>query len=823
MKRFVLAIVLVLALVAPGWATNYYMRGDGTAVFKAVSALANNGSGIIQVTTLTDHAFANGQLISMGGFATQTPCNGSFTVIYPSTGPSPSTKKFDINVAYAATDTGKAVAAGPVTDADKCFNITNHNAGATVFTDGDNIYLSDKGGYYNDTYLAPNCSGAAAFINYLAVPGEYPKITPFVSLTSGWSKEQDGPEIWKCAMPGNPAAMNLVMFGEIQGAKQTALANIAIKYDHYYNTATHVLYVRSDGDPTAGYYSGTIRALKNYAAASLYVNNKNYNRFHGITFEGIEASGLSFQGSSANCQVDYCYIDGVVINGASGYGLNVGASTSALKFYNNVIMRCAYGASLNGATNAHHLITNNIFLGNRVYGVNALGNANTMTYSKNIFLGNGIGAASGSLADWTGTGGTDGGDNYMYTASAPYRTLPPVPIALWKKHLPIMTFTLDDSGWNANNVWITDHLMPIMNNRGLKFSTALVAGNCPDADVTDHLLPWIAAGNNLVSHGWSHQYYTDVNLFQVYYTGAAAASSLVVSGTTFSITNTGGVDNFGPVDLVTDYLKLSSLTAALTATGKYTVTVNGLTTPNVHSKCIADQTRDLKVATPGPNITLDRTRLTADEMASTLAWFAAKGLTTPTFWVAPGNIQDATDDAFILSNGFVAGRGVTAMSVGYNQVSQFGVNVTNMISTQIAAWHSYTSDQMKAFLMNYAVMSGLWGFPRFIYFHKTDNWTDAEMTTLFDAIQDLVNQGIIVWKTHAEVATYYRGLTARSGNTWINPGATTSLNVQGVGLAINAGADLGITIDLNSQYVPQGGATDIGAYEYNSSAAWFGF
>ena len=172
LTQITLAVIFFLALAMPGWATTYHVCQGGTATIKTVNSIGASTGGTTQVVTSAAHGFTNGQTIAMSGFATQTGYNANFVVTYPSSGPSPSTSKFDVSPAFSgSTDTGKAVLAGPgpVPTLATCMNAATVS-GATTIVNGDIVYLSPING--NIVGLAPNTSGTnSTGITYQSEPG----------------------------------------------------------------------------------------------------------------------------------------------------------------------------------------------------------------------------------------------------------------------------------------------------------------------------------------------------------------------------------------------------------------------------------------------------------------------------------------------------------------------------------------------------------------------------------------------------------------------------------------------------------------------------
>lgn len=70
------------------------------------------------------------------------------------------------------------------------------------------------------------------------------------------------------------------------------------------------------------------------------------------------------------------------------------------------------------------------------------------------------------------------------------------------------------------------------------------------------------------------------------------------------------------------------------------------------------------------------------------------------------------------------------------------------------------------------------------------------------------------------------GAGANTNGLNVNPlfisTVTPNFQLKPASPCINAGMGVGLTTDYEGKAVPQGGAVDIGAYEYNSSGAWFG-
>jgi hypothetical protein len=77
-----------------------------------------------------------------------------------------------------------------------------------------------------------------------------------------------------------------------------------------------------------------------------------------------------------------------------------------------------------------------------------------------------------------------------------------------------------------------------------------------------------------------------------------------------------------------------------------------------------------------------------------------------------------------------------------------------------------------------------------------------------------------VWATYQAAMGEANGMAA---DPIFAAPATPDFHLKSNSPGINTGTNVGLTRDFEAKAVPQGGAVDIGAYEYNSSGMWFGY
>jgi hypothetical protein len=186
-------------------------------------------------------------------------------------------------------------------------------------------------------------------------------------------------------------------------------------------------------------------------------------------------------------------------------------------------------------------------------------------------------------------------------------------------------------------------------------------------------------------------------------------------------------------------------------------------------------------------------------------------------YVAPGDRYDANYAAALKAAGFWGQRcgAVTFGNVGNQDLFQINyIAIENLIGAN--------DDDTKGTVRGLCFVAAASGVPIAIVAHTESL---ATWTPILDALQECNNSGL------ATVTSLQLVLQALRNSPWTYNGttgiSTRTFNYNNYSLrpsspGINAGVSTGVTIDFDGKATPQGGAPDIGPYEYNSSGSWFG-
>jgi len=476
----------------------------------------------------------------------------------------------------------------------------------------------------------------------------------------------------------------------------------------------------------------------------------------------------------------------------------------------------------------------------------ATSGANHVTYSYSRFYGNNV--AQFPTSDVVG--GIAGSGNIS-------SLIPPVAVN-FRTYPARFSFTVDDVGSSyvppGTEAYINTFLT-MFTTRGLYFNAAVVPSYTVDWISVNN---WYAAGNEIDSHSWSHQYYStntdpcgtppcsppypNYPALDMQYTGSGTAATLTISGNTLSTTVTGASgDSIPSVNLtVSPYNTLTGLLGYLAAVPHYTVTqdnggtvvsqdgIGPLVRPNTHTTNLLNvSTQDIKTASF--KLVYDQTKLEPDEMTSSKNAIQSNvtGL-TETFYVYPAGIEDPSIELNAVAAGYTAARGSLSMkdqaneTQGANSLYSNGVNVQNLTSLGAIQIHGLTQAQINQMAASLVFRAAAWGAPYGFFTHwnsrgdLTPDISNTELGYLLDAIT--ANGG--VWLTNLGLASAVTSGTGISGTTrWVqNPtGAAVNLAVAGANSpTVGRGVATAYAIDLHGMNRSALGAWDVGASAYLS-------
>jgi hypothetical protein len=748
-------------------------------------------------------------------------------------------------------------AAGCTTAATACKTLGYVN-GSITLNPGDSVLLQ-RGGVWNEQ-LIPSASGMSGSpISFDAYgSGAAPLLTPVISLASATWTHNSG-NIYTTTLSTAIASpqINNLQLGSVWGRKRTAnpgcaTAGVILGYgDFCVVYPTLYLYSPSGTLPSA-YYSSIIPVVGQASGlAVVSIVGKSWLTFQHIEIQNFDYMGLSVAGASDNLVFANMEIDGMVPYGATPLGFYVNVSSgygTSIQFLNDDAHLNYDGFRVDGATAV--TVKNCRGYANRDSGLKDNTSTGTVVaYSYSHFYGNNVAQfpTSDVVAGIAGSGNISS-------------LVPPVAVN-FKTYPALFSFTVDDVGSSfsppGTEAYINTFLT-MFTSRGLYFNAAVVPSYTVNwADVNS----WYAAGNEIDSHSWSHQYYStntdpcgtppcsppyaNYPALDMQYTGSGTAATLTISGNVLSTSVTGASGDNLSVNLsVTQssptYTTMSALANYLMSVPHYTVTydnggtvvsqdgIGPLVRPNTHTTNLLNVSgQDIRTASF--KLLYDQTKLEPDEMASSITAMQSNvtGLTEK-FYVYPAGIEDPTIEPYAVAAGYIAARGSLSMkdqaneTLGANSLYSNGVNVQNITSLSAIQIHGLTQVQISQMAASLVFRAAAWGAPYGFFTHwdsrgdSTPDISNAELGYLLDGI----TAGGGVWLTNLGLASAVTSGTGISGTTrWVqNPtGAAVNLAVAAANSpTVARGVVTGYPIDLHGMNRSALGAWDVGASAYLS-------
>ena len=767
---------------------------------------------------------------------------------------------------------GGTDAAGCTTAATACKTLGYVDSSITLHA-GDSVLLQ-RGGVWNEQLVATASGTSGSPILYDAYgTGPAPVITaaaPILPWTNGtgtpWSYVSGS--TWRASVVSTIASptVSLVQFGNLYGRKQPVgsgcASAVANKYD--WCVSWPWLYVwsgNSSANPVSTYATdGAIVPIVSQVAglAMISMAGKTWLTFQHIEVQNFDYMGVSVTGSSDNLVFANMEVDGMVpygttplgfyVNVSSGYGTNI-------QFLNDDADLNYDGFRVDGA--AAVTVKNCRGYANRDAGLkDNTASGTAVKYSYSHFYGNNVAQllASDVVNGIAGSGNVGLACGAAAVLPAGMCSSTAGPVAVNSSPYPArFSFTVDDVGSQQNTEAYVDTFLGTgpFGSRGLHFNAAVVPSySVIWSDVNN----WYAAGDEIDSHSWSHQYYsTNTNpcgtspcsppypnapAMVIQYTGSGSAATLTISGTNLSTTVTGATGDSIPSFSLSSYTA-QGLYTYLQSFANYTVQQNTplwgtniwpYSRPNTNAKNLAAvPSADIKTAPYA--LLYDQTKLEPDEMSSSKAAIQTNvaGL-TESFYVYPDGIEDPTIEADAVAAGYTGARGSLAMkgqdniTASANSLYSNGVNVQNLTSLAAIQIHGLTQGQINQIAASLVFRAAAWGAPYGLFTHYnsrgdlTPDISNGELGYLLDAVTSNGGQ----WYTNMALASAVTSLPAIgfSGTTrYIQSptGAQVNLAVAGANSpTVGRGAVTPYPIDLQGTNRSALGAWDIGASAFLS-------
>lgn len=565
----------------------------------------------------------------------------------------------------------------------------------STFDSGDTIYLQ-RGGVWNESLIPPSSGGNGNPITFDAYgTGPAPVITaaaPISFVSGSWTYVSSN--TWKATMTSTIASptVNMVQFGSMYGRKQPygsgCAGSIVSKYD--WCLAWPYLYVYSPvgANPFSTYSTdGSIVPIIAQASglAMISIVNKTWLTFQHIKVQNFDYMGVSVSGSSDHLVFANMESDGIVPYGTTPSGFDVNVSSgfgTSIQFLNDDAHLNYDGFKVDAASAV--AVTNCRGYANRDTGVkDSTVSGTVVTVSYSHFYGNNV-AQVGTDDVWNGVIGignialvcsvTPSGIRICSSSAAPV-------VTNFLTYPARFSMTVDDVGSSRGtetyiNTFATA-VPPTFTSRGLHFNAAVVpsyAGQDGENAVDwTSVKTWYAAGNEIDSHSWSHQYYsTNTNpqnatpypnapAMTLQYTGSGTAATMSIAGNMLTTNVTGASGDNLSINLALNPQTSAPYTAVqllnyLLTVAHYSVQQNSalwttntwpLSRPNTHATNFLNiSNQDIKTANYA--VLYDQTKLEPDEMASSKSAIQANvaGL-SESFYVYPDARNTSRRDAEI--------------------------------------------------------------------------------------------------------------------------------------------------------------------------------
>jgi hypothetical protein len=535
---------------------------------------------------------------------------------------------------------------------------------------------------------------------------------------------------------------------------------------------------------------------------------RNYITYNGLMFTGERAlTTFMVNITGTNQTFNYCIFTKnrtVTTDAYTSPALNISVATNVV--LNNCIVTDNNRTAIWIKSAATVTMRNCIVTGNAQYYGNGIATNNagtTLDIDYCILIGNSFDTANQLIAYTTSTI-TDGGHNIT--------TLSPG-FVNQKYGTGIIGFGIDDfqtTSYVTNAIAVAAaygvhiSVFPIIASTGVVQNAAAIA----------ILQAAFDGGNDIGTHGWSHQTQTLVNGMDIRYVGAAAAATMTISGNTLTTATTGGVDDLS-IDLTNaSYNTMVELVAYIDGLANYTCTKHASADSYSLSKALADvASQDIK--TGAYTAVKEATRMMNAEVGDSKTWLEANvtGLTV-TSHSYPTGLYNATVIAALQALGHLGARAVetrvTPLTYSLDSIYLYGSY--GVLASKYCKGAEATTRAAVRHLI--ALVKGTGAYVQ-LYGHTAADCSIADLGYLINEVQ---LAGIPFLNVKEASASIRADHTSADGDlTWTKTYTNISdYHLKAGSPAINAGVSVGLVSDYSGGTVPKGSAPDIGAYEFGA-------
>lgn len=601
----------------------------------------------------------------------------------------------------------------------------------STFQPGDRIYLK-RGEVWRETLDVPSSGEAGNPITFSAYgDGDSPKIKGTASGLN-WSPFPYKPNVW--IAPLETQTVPYCLFDGIAGNLKEQIWQVSWPRDFLFGS--NLLSVFSFRSPALFYDSVEPAIL----ADCIRINGKQNVRIEGLTCERYYTHGVVVDNGSQNITIDSCDFDalypydnsmfttGVYINDSAGVTIN-----DSDIFMNTAGIVSSGNSALDGNS-----VENSRIYANYMYGI--YDPSQTITYATSHIYANGVPyVALGNSLDVVGA--IDGGGNTSEDIKPTDFITPRYPA--------LIGFGIDDIGVTGTDLF-ADEAIGEFGQRGEKISLAVSCGKVANTNqyFLDKLRDWYAAGQDICSNSWSHQYADQPFVMGIQYVGSGSSCTLSISDNMLTTAVTGGAAGEDlQIDLTSQsfdtLFKLKNYIDSLPA-----YTARQIGEYHLHTDTFADVAmQDIK--TKEFAIALDKEKFVRDELVSSKTYLENNiaGLVVKTY-VWPGNRADEDMKNWLLQEGYLGGR------AGQIYTLESGIEVAAIDNYSVAPLVGKSSEEIHNAIARLAFFSAMWGRPAGLYCLKIYGLSATELGYIADAI---LTEG--TYMTYSEIIEWLRNQT----------------------------------------------------------------
>jgi hypothetical protein len=747
------------------------------------------------------------------------------------------------------------------------------NTESEHFEAGDRIHLR-RDCTWNET-LTPPASGTDPATGGALIKidsygnGRPPHLTGFMPIEARWWTQVASTNVWyatlysatsglthvvQCGIRGfycltqAPAQLRHVRFGTVWGVGQVSQAVLGEDRDWWYDSTNYVLYVYSAAGNPAEHY-GTVAPIVLSGASLLNVTSVSWLEIQHLQIDWFDSYGVQVQGASDHLWLANMVADSEVESGAAPLGFYVHPSGRPvdIHLYNTDANMNYSGYRFDECSDGGCAfeIVNCRAYGNRAYGIvdNVQG---AVSYDYCHLYGNNL--ATALTVDTGGTPGPAAGEHNIVAETPPW-------IREWRRWPAYTTVTYDDPGLVQGSDTYLNSLLPMVGEKGVPLSIAVVTGGSYSQAIVGEVQEWIDAGWDVNAHSISHEYWdppaascgaggpfpVPCHAFEnlQYVGGVASSVGLSIAHPSpghATLTVTTSPDDpaadiswdltpAAPGEASTGLDTLGGILYTLQQRGVFSVTLDSNAKSTARSISLADVT-NLEIVT-AQTLDLDETQLETEEMSWSLAWMNLNftGLPAHRVYVMPGTYGDAVTENIAAGLGYAGVRGTGSLKpcCGANTTLANGYDVLNILSQgMVPNYNGIGYQPLRNRVAQDVFKNALWGRPIGYFWHVNELRPD-EVANFIDALVQagatlksntgLVNVLLGCWASDVVPSGYMAGSYYVCAGSGVEADFRPTVNSP----VRDAGANLGAEYQYDLMGINQnsfGTGWEMGAYAY---------